>query len=110
NQWNLKVRHSTYNQGLLLGLIADKYISNWTSKFMISQLYLSDFVFNELNILDIEVCDYNDIDYKQEEIEECIIKWNKDRDFVFEEFEKNNKRSEEHTSELQSRFDLVCSL
>src|SRR5699024_12155237 len=83
---------------------------NWTSKFMISQLYLSDFVFNELNILDIEVCDYNDIDYKQEEIEECIIKWNKDRDFVFEEFEKNNKRSEEHTSELQSRFDLVCSL
>ncbi|HLR34462.1 MAG TPA: hypothetical protein VK071_03925 [Tissierellales bacterium] len=91
NQRNLKVRHSTYNQGLLLGLIADKYISNWTSKFMISQLYLSDFVFNELNILDIEVCDYNDIDYKQEEIEECIIKWNKDRDFVFEEFEKNNK-------------------
>src|SRR5699024_864690 len=91
NQRNLKVRHSTYNQGLLLGLIADKYISNWTSKFMISQLYLSDFVFNELNILDIEVCDYNDTDYKQEEIEECIIKWNKDRDFVFEEFEMNNK-------------------
>ncbi len=88
NQRNFKIRHSTYNQGLLLGFIADKYIPNWTSKFTNSPLYLSDFIFNEL---DIEVCDYKDVNYKQEEIEGCIIKWNKDRDFVFKEFEKNNK-------------------
>lgn len=88
NQKNLKIRHSTYNQGLLLGLIAEKYILNWTSKFMNSQLYLSDFIFNEL---DIEICDYKDVNYKEKEIEECIINWDKTRDLVFKEFEKNNK-------------------
>src|SRR5207249_5655835 len=47
--------------------------------------------------------------------------WNGERDFVLEAFlfpkqgndfllERLGKRSEEHTSELQSRFDLVCRL
>ena len=38
---------------------------------------------------------------------EDVPEWLKNGDY---EFEYNIIRSEEHTSELQSRFDLVCRL
>lgn len=53
NEENLKIRQSTYNQGLLLSLIADEYIPNWKSKFDNSELFLSDFIKSELEIKEV---------------------------------------------------------
>src|SRR5699024_12111575 len=39
---------------------------------------------------------------------ECCIEMEKTQDFTPEQLSLLTARSEEHTSELQSRFDLVC--
>lgn len=84
---NLKIRQSTYNQGLLLSLIADEYIPNWKSKFDSSELFLSDFIRNELEIEEIDV----EYKYKNlDEIEECIINWTEQRNAIFDEFERKS--------------------
>ncbi len=99
NEENLKIRHSTYNQGLLLGLIADEYIPNWKSKFDNSELFLSDFIRGELNIKDIN------IEYRRENVEEikqCIINWEEQRDKVFDEFEGKGK-----LNSLKDGFEVI---
>ncbi|WP_350343173.1 hypothetical protein PRVXT_002457 [Proteinivorax tanatarense] len=86
---NLNIRHSSYNQGLLLGLIADEYIPNWKERFSNSTQFLSDFILSELKINEIK------LDYKHEnlkEIEGCIANWKEQRDLVFNEFERKTKR------------------
>ncbi|TAH63539.1 MAG: hypothetical protein EWM50_02320 [Gottschalkiaceae bacterium] len=88
NEKNLKIRQSTYNQGLLLGLIADEYIPNWKDKFANSELFLSDFIKSELEIKEVN------IDYKHEDlaaIEQCVINWTEQIDTVFDEFERRSK-------------------
>lgn len=88
NEENLKIRQSTFNQGLLLGLIADEYIPNWKSKFNDSELFLSDFIKSELEIKEVN------IDYKHENlsaIEQCVSNWIAQRDKVFDEFERKVK-------------------
>lgn len=88
NEGNLKIRQSTYNQGLLLSLIADEYIPNWKRKYDDSEQFLSDFIRNELRIEEV------DIEFKNEniaEIQQCIINWTEKRDKVFDEFERRDK-------------------
>lgn len=46
----MKIRHSSYIPGLLLGLIDDSYIPGWEDKFMDMELFLSDFIQKELDI------------------------------------------------------------
>lgn len=88
NEWNLQIRHSTYNQGLLLGLIADKLIPNWKIEFDDSELYLSDFIKKELKIDDLDMdCEYRHIP----EIEQCVTKRNKQIDGVFDDFYMKSK-------------------
>lgn len=85
NEWNLRIRHSTYNQGLLLGLIADALVPNWKVKFDSSELYLSDFIKSELKVEDVDIeCDYKYI----VEIDQCVTNLNKQIDAVFEEFDR----------------------
>ena len=82
---NLKIRYSSYIQGLLLGLIADEFIENWNETFLNSELFLSDFLKETLKILAV------DLDYKYkniDEIEKHIHIWNSKKDILFEEFNK----------------------
>jgi hypothetical protein len=88
NEKNLNIRHSTYNQGLLLGLIADECIPNWKERFTDSTLFLSDFILSELQINEIELGDKHE---NQKEIEDCITNWIDQRDLVFDEFERKSK-------------------
>lgn len=84
NIFNMRIRHSSYNQGLLLGLIADELIPNWKAKYDSSELYLSDFIKDELNIKDVDM----EFEYKHiAEIEQCINKRNMQIDIVFDEFD-----------------------
>lgn len=85
NQENLKIRHSTYNQGLLLGLAADKLIPNWKKRFTESDLYLSDFLQKELNIQGDNIIYSNK---KVDLIKSCVINWEMQRDEEFDEFER----------------------
>lgn len=91
NNLNMRIRHSTYNQGLLLGLIADELIPNWKTKYDSSELYLIDFFKDELNIDDVDM----ELEYKHVvEIEKCITNRNKEIDIVFDEFDmKSNGNS-----------------
>jgi hypothetical protein len=88
NEKNLRIRHSTYNQGLLLGLIADEYILNWKSKLNNSELFLSDFIYNELEIEEVNIEDDNE---NLAAVEQCVINWERQRDMVFDEFEERTR-------------------
>lgn len=85
---NLKIRQSTLNQGLLLSLIADEYISNWQSEFFNSKEFLSDYIKEKLKIKEIKV-NYKDQDLL--EINKYISNWEEERDQLFDEFEKRSK-------------------
>lgn len=85
---NLKIRESTYKQGLLLGLIADEYILNWKSEFFNSEEYLSDFIRGKLEMKEVNV-NYKDQDLS--EITKYINNWVEERDRIFDEFDKEDK-------------------
>jgi hypothetical protein len=86
NEDNLKIRHSSYNQGLLLGLVADEYIKSWKNKFNECELYLSDFIREELEIKEM------DVEYKSlAGVEKCVNNWVIQRDEIFDEFESKEK-------------------
>lgn len=88
NEKNLKIRQSTFNQGLLLSLIADECISNWKRKYNDSDQFLSDFIRKELDIKGVDIqFDNEDLD----EINQCIISWSKKIDKVFDKFERQDK-------------------
>lgn len=90
NEKNFKIRHSSYRQGLLLGLIADAYIPDWKDRFMNSELFLSDFIQRELDIKEM------DLEYKYENkslIVKQIDNWINLRDSIFDEFNKEGKRN-----------------
>lgn len=86
NESSLEIRRSTYHQGLLLCLAADMIIPNWKSDFANSDLFLSDFIYSSLEINLVEI---DDKLVNLKEIEGCVSSWNKQRDLVFEEFEKS---------------------
>lgn len=97
---NLKIRHSSYIQGLLLGLIADDYISSWKNRFMNNKSFLSNFIQEEL---DIKV---EDIDYENEnitQIEECVINWVNKINLIFDDFNKKSK-----SNILKEGFELTA--
>lgn len=99
NDKNLKIRHSSYIQGLLLSLIADDYIPDWKDKFMNTRSFLSDFVQKEL---DIEVKDV-DIDYENMIlIEACVNNWINQRNLAFDNFNKKTK-----SNTLKDGFELT---
>lgn len=84
----LNIRSSTYIQGLLLCIIADEYLVDWKRKLSSSELYLSDFIRDELNINEIEVEDnYENLPA----IKQYVANWKKQRDLVFDEFARNTK-------------------
>lgn len=85
---NLKIRGSTYIQGLLLGLIADKYILNWQSELFNSEEFLSDFTRVKLDIKEIKV---NHKEQDLEGIKKYIDIWEERRDSLFDEFERKDK-------------------
>lgn len=85
---NLKIRGSTYSQGLLLGLIADEYIINWQSKFFNSEEFLSDFIRKNLKVKKISV-NYKDQDLS--EIKKYINNWEQKIENLFDEFDRKEK-------------------
>lgn len=88
NENNLKIRHSSYNQGLLLGLIADELIPSWMIKFDNCEIYLSDFIKKELKMENVDIrCEYRQI----AEIEHCVANRNKQISTVFDEFDSKSK-------------------
>ncbi len=93
---HLKIRHSTFHQGLLMALIADDLLPNWKSSFMKSTLFLSDFIERELERLlpafdtDLEILK-KEFHQERDIITICIREWKKERDQVFQEFERTKK-------------------
>ncbi len=85
NEDNLKIRLSTFNQGLLLCLIADEYILGWHKEFFNSEKLLSDFIRENLDIKNIEV------NYKNENLSEIKMYINnreKKIDSLFDDFDQ----------------------
>lgn len=93
----LNIRLSSYNQGLLLSLIADRLLGKWQADFMKSQEYLSDFILksleNRLNsamttTLDsLAVYDSND----ESLLKACLHEWEAERNEIFAQFERTKK-------------------
>lgn len=92
---HLKIRLSSYHQGLLLSLLADQLLGDWQENFMCSELYLSDYIETTLGNrlpkqepLDIKQLR---IQYSEEEAElsHYVQAWNQQRDTLFEQFEQN---------------------
>lgn len=100
NQENMKVRQSTFNQGLLLGLIADEYIADWKKGFLDREEFLSDFIKDQIELLEVRV-DYDNKDLVK--IEACISKWNTEIDKVFDQFQ-----SEDRLNYLQEGFQITA--
>lgn len=99
---NLKIRLSSYHQGLLLGLIADELISDWKAKFDSSKLYISDFIKRQLKIEEADIhLGYDDVS----EIEQCITNWNRKVDEVFDDFDKKDKLNSMKDSIQMAGFD-----
>jgi len=86
---NLSIRSSTLKQGMLLCMLADDLVPDWKRKFQNSDLYLCDFIQNELKI------PYREIEenfFPTLEVEKCISEWEKQRDLIFENFEKSSDK------------------
>ena len=86
---NLAIRRSSYNQGMLLCLIAEDIAPGWKRKYQESPDYLSDFILNELNF---EVYKSGNNLIPSNEVIECLEKWSKKRDAIFEEFENSSEK------------------
>lgn len=93
----LKIRLSSYNQGLLLSLIADHLLGEWQVDFMESQDYLSDFILkslgNRLNTAEVASVDpFTGYDTTEKSlVNNCLHEWEAERDEVFDQFECNKK-------------------
>lgn len=100
NLRNLKIRFSSYYQGLLLALIADSFLeNNWKVDFMNSPLMLCNFIeaklANEFKEKQVQVnIEYLKDEYKEEreQIRVELVKWEAQKDKVFENFERNSKK------------------
>lgn len=80
---NLKIRLSSYHQGLLLCLVADGLLPGWQKKFMKDRRYLSDFIREELDIREETVSTNL---RNPAALREWIDGWRRERDRKFEAF------------------------
>lgn len=93
----LKIRLSTYHQGLLLAVIADQLLGHWQESFIDSQDYLSDFIEKALGdqlklnkILESGLLlDYDA--YEKRILANYLQKWEAERDAIFAQFELNKR-------------------
>lgn len=92
---HLKIRLSTYHQGLLLSLIADQLLGDWQENFMCSDLYLSDFIETSLgsklpkqeSVNIGQLCSqYSD---EEAELRFYVQASTQQRDMLFEQFEQD---------------------
>jgi hypothetical protein len=99
---NLAIRRSSYNQGMVLCMIADDLLLDWKQKYQKSDLYLSDFILNELKI-EIEVSDENLS--LSNEVDACLQDWKKQRDLIFSNFENKPDKIVVNSGVQMTGFD-----
>ena len=99
---NLAIRQSSYNQGMVLCMIADDLLPNWKQKYQKSDLYLSDFIMNELKIK-IEASE--EILSLYNEVDACLEVWEKRRDKIFSDFENQPDKKVVNTGLQITGFD-----
>lgn len=96
SQKNLKIRHSSYDQGLLLALIADELVPDWKTNFFASPNYLSDYVLDQLSL----PAEGNTPSIDDALVEAELNHWHELQDERFATFE-TNRQGEELTGEFQ---------
>ena len=79
---NLKIRNSSYHQGLLLSLLADQLIPDWKSGFLASEEYLSPMMKRRLGLPEIAL----DAEEADSRLEEVLSQHEKARQQVFHDF------------------------
>ena len=102
NANNLSIRLSSYYQGMVICMIADDLIPDWKLKYQTSDLYLSDFILNEMEI------EFNETEENlipSSEIMKCVDNWKKQRDKIFEDFEKASDKIIVNTGVQITGFD-----
>jgi hypothetical protein len=99
---NLAIRRSSYNQGMVLCVIADDLLPNWKQKYQKSDLYLSDFILNELKI---EIRQSEDDLSLSNEVDACLQDWKKQRDKIFSNFENKPDKIVVNSGVQMTGFD-----
>ncbi|MBN2790857.1 MAG: hypothetical protein JXR69_11750 [Candidatus Delongbacteria bacterium] len=84
---NLAIRRSSYFQGMVLCMIADDLIPEWKIEFQNSDLYLSDFILNKLNIVIVPAKKEYLI---SEDVINCIAEWEENIDKEFNNFNSSD--------------------
>lgn len=79
---NLKIRNSSYHQGLLLSLLADQLIPDWKSGFLASDEYLSPMIEHSLALLEVTL----DPEEVNSHLEEVLAQHEQARQQVFHDF------------------------
>jgi len=99
---NLAIRRSSYNQGMVLCVIADDLLPNWKQKYQKSDLYLSDFILNELKI---KIRQSEDNLLLSSEVDACLEDWKKQRDLIFSNFENKTDKIVANSGVQMTGFD-----